>query len=681
MEAGKKLGGRYKIVRHIGSGGMANVYLGHDLILDRPVAIKVLRFDFRNNKDALRRFQREALSATQLIHPNIVGVYDVDEEDELQYIVMEFIDGTDLKKYIDIQGRVSPEKSIHIMHQVLSAVALAHKNRIIHRDIKPQNILIDNQDRIKITDFGIAVALSETSITQTNTLLGSVHYLSPEQARGSMATSKSDIYALGIVLYELLSGKVPFDGESAVSVALKHFQEPMPFIRESHPEIPQSLENVILKATAKEPLDRYATCEEMMADLDTCLNEERLHEAPFMPVSLLQETKVLTPLSAEVVANADSGNTIVSPPPGVKAEPIHEYESGREAAGGKKKRKNWTFVLFGVLLLGLITSVFLFFYNNQEADALTVPDVSNMDQSSARLALEDAGLVLGDITEEYSDEVEEDAVIETSPKIGAAVEAGAEIDLVISLGEELFTLLDYEGQEYESVLEDLRKEGFTIERTHEFSSEVAAGNIISQSLEPGAEVRPSETTLSFLVSDGNESYTMRDLSGYTRKSVEDYAGQYGLALTVTEAYSDTIAAGLVVSQSLAGGSAFVSGDALSVVISIGPEEPQVVSFSRTITIPYLAAAVSEPASESSNSQGSENAASNAASSSSSSDEPNHIVIYIEDEDHALSDVFREFDIAADEVVTLNFRILEGSSASYRIERDGEVINEASELTQ
>lgn len=680
MEAGKKLGGRYKIVRHIGSGGMANVYLGHDLILDRPVAIKVLRFDFRNNKDALRRFQREALSATQLIHPNIVGVYDVDEEDELQYIVMEFIDGTDLKKYIDIQGRVSPEKSIHIMHQVLSAVALAHKNRIIHRDIKPQNILIDNQDRIKITDFGIAVALSETSITQTNTLLGSVHYLSPEQARGSMATSKSDIYALGIVLYELLSGKVPFDGESAVSVALKHFQEPMPFIRESHPEIPQSLENVILKATAKEPLDRYATCEEMMADLDTCLNEERLHEAPFMPVSLLQETKVLTPLSAEVVAKADSGNTIVSPPPSVKAEPIHEYESGREAAGGKKKRKNWTFVLFGVLLLGLIASFFLFFYNNQEADALTVPDVSNMDQSSARLALEDAGLVLGDITEEYSDEVEEDAVIETSPKIGAAVEVGAEIDIVISLGEELFTLLDYEGQEYESVLEDLRKEGFTIERTHEFSSEVAAGNIISQSLEPGAEVRPSETTLSFLVSDGNESYTMRDLSGYTRKSVEDYAGQYGLALTVTEAYSDTIAAGLVVSQSLAGGSAFVSGDALSVVISIGPEEPQVVSFSRTITIPYLAAAVPEPASESSNSQGSENANSNAASSSSS-DEPNHIVIYIEDEDHALSDVFREFDIAADEVVTLNFRILEGSSASYRIERDGEVINEASELTQ
>lgn len=683
MEAGKKLGGRYKIVRHIGSGGMANVYLGHDLILDRPVAIKVLRFDFRDNKDALRRFQREALSATQLIHPNIVGVYDVDEEDELQYIVMEFIDGTDLKKYIEIQGRVSPEKSIHIMDQVLSAVALAHKNRIIHRDIKPQNILIDNQDRIKITDFGIAVALSETSITQTNTLLGSVHYLSPEQARGSMATSKSDIYALGVVLYELLSGAVPFDGESAVSIALKHFQEPMPSIREKHPEIPQSLENVILKATAKEPLDRYATCEEMMADLDTCLSEGRLHEAPFMPVSLLQETKVLTPLSAEIVAKADSDKTIVSPSPIVKTEPIQEYESGREAAVaavGKKKRKKWTFFLILVLLLALIASFFLFFYNNREADAVTVPDVSDMDQASARLALQDAGLVVGDITEEYSDEVDENFVIETSPKIGASVEAGDEIDLIISLGEELFTLLDYEGQEYERVLDELREEGFTIERTHEFSSEVAEGNIISQSIEPGAEVKPSETTLSFLVSDGNESYTMRDLSGYTRKSVEDYSGQYGLALTVTEAYSDTIAAGLVVSQSLAGGSAFVSGDALNVVISLGPEEPQVVSFSRTITIPYLAAAVPEPASESSNSQGSENADSNANVSSTSS-EPNHIVIYIEDEDRAISDVFREFDITADEVVTLNFRILEGGSASYRIERDGEVISEESELTQ
>jgi len=675
LEAGKKLGGRYKIVRHIGSGGMANVYLGHDLILDRPVAIKVLRFDFRDNKDALRRFQREALSATQLIHPNIVGVYDVDEEDGLQYIVMEFIDGTDLKKYIDIQGRVTPEKSIHIMHQVLSAVALAHKNRIIHRDIKPQNILIDNQDRIKITDFGIAVALSETSITQTNTLLGSVHYLSPEQARGSMATSKSDIYALGVVLFELLSGAVPFDGESAVSVALKHFQEPMPSIRENHPEIPQSLENVILKATAKEPLDRYATCEEMMADLDTCLNPERLHEAPFTPVSLLQETKVLTPLSAEVVAKGDIDKTLVSPPPSVKAEPIHDYESGREATVGKKKRKKWTFVLLGLLLLGLIASFFLFFYNNQEADAVTVPDVSELDQASARLALEEAGLVLGDIKEEYSDEVEEDYVIETSPKIGASVAAGDEIDLIVSLGEELFTLLDYEGQEYESVLDELRKEGFTIERTHEFNSEVAEGNIISQSIEPGAEVKPSETTLSFLVRDGNESYTMRDLSGYTRKSVEDYAGQYGLALTVTEAYSDTIAAGLVISQSLAGGSAFVSGDALSVVISLGPEEPQVVSFSRTITIPYIAAAASEPASESSNSQGS------GSSDSSSANEPNHIVIYVQDEDHVLSDVFREFDITADEVVTLNFRILEGSSASYRIERDGEVISEASELTQ
>ena len=261
LEIGRKIGERYKIIRLIGTGGMANVYLGHDLILDRDVAVKVLRFDFRDNEDALRRFQREALSATQLVHPNIVSVYDVDEENGLQYIVMEYVKGADLKKYIEKNGKVSPEDSIYIMDQVLSAMALAHRNRIIHRDIKPQNILIDQDNQIKVTDFGIAVALSETSITQTNTLLGSVHYLSPEQARGGMATIKSDIYALGIVLYELLSGAVPFDGESAVSIALKHFQDPMPLIRKNNPEVPQSLENVILKATSKEPTYRYGTCE------------------------------------------------------------------------------------------------------------------------------------------------------------------------------------------------------------------------------------------------------------------------------------------------------------------------------------------------------------------------------------------------------------------------------------
>lgn len=665
---------------------MANVYLGQDLILDRPVAIKVLRFDFRDNKDALRRFQREALSATQLIHPNIVGVYDVDEEDELQYIVMEYIDGTDLKKYIERQGQVAPEKAIHIMHQVLSAVALAHKNRIIHRDIKPQNILIDNQDRIKITDFGIAVALSETSITQTNTLLGSVHYLSPEQARGSMATSKSDIYALGVVLYELLSGSVPFDGESAVSIALKHFQEPMPSIRALHPEFPQSLENVILKATTKEPVDRYQTCEEMMADLDSCLDPDRASENIFTPVSMLGATKVLTPISAGNRDKEDRGKTIISKEPLVteKENPVPEQvvlmDTDKKQKQKQKKRKKWLPFLAVLLLLAGAGIVYSFFYS-AEPDTINVPDVSNMDQATALKALTDAGLTLGDITEEYSEDVAEDLVIESNPKTGSSIAKDAEVDLVISLGEELYTVKDYEGKTYESIMGELRTRGFIVERTQEFSSDVPEGSIISQSIEAGTEVKPSETTISFVVSEGTESYLMRDLSGYTQKSVQDYASEYGLALSVTEDFSDEVASGLVISQSITSGSRFVYGDTLSVVLSKGPKEPAVITFAKSLNIPYKAvSAVVESSSSNSSSSGSSSNSSSSAQSSAAV-QTNHIVIYIQDEDHPMTDIFREFNISKDEVVTLNFRILEGKTASYRVERDGEVILEESGLTQ
>ena len=211
MEIGEKLSGRYLLTDTVGQGGMANVFLAHDLILDRDVAVKVLRYDFQDNKDAIRRFQREAMSASQLLHHNIVEVYDVDEEDNQQYIVMEFVKGTDLKTFILQNAPISLELVVSVMSQILSGIDIAHKHRIIHRDIKPQNILITEQNEVKITDFGIAIALSDTSIKQTNTLLGSVHYLSPEQARGSNATTKSDIYALGVVLYELITGSVPFD--------------------------------------------------------------------------------------------------------------------------------------------------------------------------------------------------------------------------------------------------------------------------------------------------------------------------------------------------------------------------------------------------------------------------------------------------------------------------------------
>lgn len=266
MLTGKRISGRYHILRPIGGGGMANVFLAEDIILEREVAIKILRFDFVNDIDFIRRFRREAQSASSLDHPNIVSIYDIGEEGDIYYIVMEYVEGMTLKEYITAHGPLHPKEALSVMEQIVSAIAHAHQNHIVHRDIKPHNILIDHLGHIKVTDFGIATALTSTTITHTNSVLGSVHYLSPEQARGGLATKKSDIYALGIVLFELLTGKIPFDGESAVSIALKHLQTETPSARKWNPSIPQSVENIILKATAKDPFHRYESAEDMEAD-------------------------------------------------------------------------------------------------------------------------------------------------------------------------------------------------------------------------------------------------------------------------------------------------------------------------------------------------------------------------------------------------------------------------------
>lgn len=369
METGYAVAGRYKIIRPIGEGGMANVYLAQDLILDRQVAVKVLRLDLRNDPDTVRRFTREALATTELNHPNIVSIYDVGEENSMQYIIMEYIKGTDLKKYIVEHFPIPYQRVIDIMTQILSAVQNAHAHNIIHRDLKPQNILVDEDGNVKISDFGIAIALSETAMTQTNTLLGSVHYLSPEQARGSMATKRSDIYSLGIVLYELLMGMVPFEGESAVSIAIKHFQDEVPPVRNYDPRIPQALENVVLKATAKDPDERYSGVDAMMADLATSLSASRAHEPKFVPSKAddLSETKVIPALDPEGITQTNNDE-----------EQVKEAESTQKKVKkpAKSKRK-WWLLGGGVVLLLLLATVIAFAVQGSE---VTVPDLTDMTQ-------------------------------------------------------------------------------------------------------------------------------------------------------------------------------------------------------------------------------------------------------------------------------------------------------------
>ena len=275
---GQKINDRYQVIRSIGEGGMANVYLAYDTILDRNVAVKVLRGDLATDEKFVRRFQREAMSASALSHPNIVEMYDVGEDDGNYFIVMEYIDGKTLKNLIKKRGALTVAEVVDIMLQLTSAISCAHDSYIIHRDIKPQNVMILDDGRVKITDFGIAIASNASELTQTNSVMGSVHYLPPEQANGAGATAKSDIYSLGILMFELLTGKLPFKGENAVEIALKQMKEQIPSVCAINPEIPQSIENVILKACAKNPKNRYANVKDMYNDIKTALDEDRINE-------------------------------------------------------------------------------------------------------------------------------------------------------------------------------------------------------------------------------------------------------------------------------------------------------------------------------------------------------------------------------------------------------------------
>lgn len=663
METGKKLSGRYRIIRSIGSGGMANVYLAHDLILDREVAVKVLRLDFRNDEDTIRRFKREALSATELVHPNIVGIYDVGEENDTQYIVMEYIKGMDLKDYIKNQFPIPYRKVLDIMGQILSAVDYAHQNHLIHRDLKPQNILMDENGVVKITDFGIAVAVSQSSITQTNTLLGSVHYLSPEQARGSMATNQSDIYSLGIILYELLTGHVPFDGESAVSIALKHFQENVPSVKKFDSRIPQPLENVVLKATAKETADRYETVNQMAVDLETSMLPARADEPPFEPVSMIEDTKVITPIS--IPAEPVSEDTMVVPIVETKAE-TNKPENEKKKKPKKKKKRNLIWIILAILffvVVGAATAAYLMMPKD-----VTIPDVSNLTVQEAEEQLNVVNLTLDELIEEPNEEIEEGLVIRSNPNVGNSVKENTQVDLYVSSGKATVDFKDYTGEDYQEVRAELTEQGFTVESREESSETVPEGAIISQDVNEDEEVVPSETTITFTVSSGRAGFEMIDLNGYSQNGVENFAEQRELSLQITEEYSDDIPAGSVISQNIEPGTMVYGGDSLNVVISLGQEEVPEVEFTVPITIEYQNPTDSSSESESSSSESSE-------SSESSAPEPNTIQVYIEDAEHSVDTLFQQFNITEDFELELPFILEEGTTGSYRIVRDGETIEE------
>ncbi|MEH7122911.1 Stk1 family PASTA domain-containing Ser/Thr kinase [Bacillus sp. JJ1773] len=643
MMIGKRISGRYKILEVIGGGGMANVYLAHDMILDRDVAVKMLRLDFANDEEFIRRFHREAQSATSLAHPNIVSIFDVGEEDSLYYIVMEYVDGQTLKQYILQNSPVRVEKVIEIMKQLTSAIAHAHQNHIIHRDIKPHNILIDQYGNVKITDFGIAMALSATSITQTNSVLGSVHYLSPEQARGGMANQKSDIYSLGIVMFELLTGRLPFSGESAVSIALKHLQSETPSLRRWNPSIPQSLENIVLKATAKDPFHRYESAEEMEDDLSSSLDPDRIDEAIFMIPVDNDATKAI-PIITDEHSFPARDETVVH------GKAVHQVEEAKPKKE-KKKRKKWPAILvstfIGLIILGiLIVFVLPGLFAPKE---VIVPDLTGKEIDKAIEELEAAGFHVNEPIRINDEEWDEGLVIRTEPKAERTVKEGSNIDIYESLGKEKFELADYTDHSYDEVVRLLGTENFKfIGKKEVYDEKIPSGTIIEQSIQKGEPVVPEETELEFTVSKGPTPITLKDLKGYNKKGLQEYEAATGLIIETTEAYSNEVQEGNVISQDPLSGTELSKGKKVKVVISKGKEEipPKIVL--RDIIVPY------EP---------------------SEDGQPQEVQIYIDDMLRDLNEpAFTEY-ITETRTFTIEFTIAAGQQAVYQVRRDNELIDQ------
>ena len=447
----------------VGGGGMANVYLARDMILDRDVALKILRMDFNNDEEFIKRFNREAQSATSLAHTNIVSIYDVGEDGDIYYIVMEYVEGMTLKQYIQKNDPIPIEKALDIMKQITEAISHAHHNGIIHRDIKPQNILIDHEGNVKITDFGIAIALSSTNITQTNAVLGSVHYLSPEQARGGMANKKSDIYSLGIVMFELFTGRLPFSGESAISIALKHLQSETPSPKRWNPDIPQSVENIILKATAKDSFYRYESVDAMWEDLRTALDPNRINEPPFVIPEDQDATKAIPVITKEQLQSTDE--TIIRKPE--KQTLVYEKDTSdlpnnkvqnknhdkQEKQKDKQKRKKGPAILVFsfILLLALVFLSIALYPSLFGTKEVTIPELKGKELDDAITELVNQGLIVGKTIKIEDDTIPADDVIKTNPMAGKKVKEGATVDIYQSKGKEKITLSNYEGKKMTDV--------------------------------------------------------------------------------------------------------------------------------------------------------------------------------------------------------------------------------------
>ncbi len=619
IKMGMLLGGRYEILEKIGTGGMSDVYKAMDLKLNRNVAVKVLKQEFSENANFVSKFLVEAQAAAGLMHPNIVNVYDVGEEDDIHYIVMELVEGITLKKYIEKKSRLSYKEAVSIAIQVAMGIEAAHNNHIIHRDIKPQNIIISREGKVKVTDFGIAKAA--TSNTVTSNVMGSVHYTSPEQARGGYSDEKSDVYSLGITLFEMLTGRVPFDGDTTVAIAIKHIQEPMPSPREYVEEIPVSVEQIVLKCCQK-PVDRrYQSMGELIDDLKQALVHPDENFVQVVDPDETGATRFVADEPEEEYEEEESirfrtGNIRHTGTMKLRTDRVPEElleQEELEEMEQENKAEKVTFVVMlvaGLVILGLIIFMIfqiLGFFNlssgstlsghvsasqteEEDAQTVTMIAVAGEDVDTVTASLRALGL---DVDKKYeeSDTVSAGIVMSADVSVGTLLNVGDTVTLTVSSGKEGVTIESVTGLAQEEAVNLLQQQGFIVSVTESYSDTVQEGYVISQNPEGGQSV-PKGSAVTIKVSLGSDESTVRvpNLVGLSVSACEEALNSSGLALgSVSEGYSSSVSANLVCEQQYAEGSYLEKGTTVDVTVSLG-ETPSTYSY-----VGYIEAPTSEEA--------------------------------------------------------------------------------------
>ncbi len=613
LEVGMYIADRYEIVGKIGTGGMADVYKAMDLTLGRNVAIKVLKPEFSEDLNFVTKFRTEAQSAAGLEHPNIVNIYDVGSERGMHYIVMEYVEGITLKTYIEKKGQLSFKEAISIAIQVGRGIEAAHNKGIVHRDIKPQNIIISTEGKVKVTDFGIARVANSNTISSD--VMGSVHYSSPEQARNGFVDGKSDIYSLGIVMYEMVTGRVPFDGDTTVAVAIQHLQEEMVTPSAYAPNLPISMEKIILKCTQKNPDRRYASMTALLSDLRKALVSPDEDFVVMAPAVNQDKTRVIAEDDLRQIKE-EAGNVHVKVTEPVRRrkdvreeaydeddyeeeeDELEDYEDSGELNPKMEKAITIMGIAAAVIIVLIIVAIVVNLFGGfgskdkdkketetqntqttqttetQSAEKVGVPELLGMTYEEAEKELGKLGLKIENKGEVSSDKYEKGEVANQEPLAGTKVEKDSTVGVVISNGKGSIEVPSVVGQSEDDAIKTLEGKGFKPNKTYAYSDTVAAGYVISQNPAEGKAKEGDTITLS--ISQGREAVTVPDV--YTTYKTEEQAKQELAAfnVSVNTAYSDTYTEGIVMAQSIEPGKKVEKGTSITITISQGPEPSQEV---------------------------------------------------------------------------------------------------------